>query len=98
MKKYFLLFLLPLISVSAYADKLKIKVDEKNENIAGGSHNCLVVTIYDAKSDDIEKQWRSKMKDYNAKVSGKDEIFADRSEEHTSETPVTTQSRMPSSA
>jgi hypothetical protein len=77
MKKYFLLLILPFLALTVQAQKIKIKVDEKNENIGGGSHNCLVVIIYDAKADDIEKEWRSKMKGYDAKVSGKDEIFAD---------------------
>ena len=36
-----------------------------------------MVIIYDASKDDIEKEWRSKMKSYDAKVSSKDEIFAD---------------------
>jgi chromosome segregation ATPase len=67
--------LLPALSLQA--QKIKISVDEKSDRIAGGQHNCLVVVIYDAKAADIEKEWRSKMKGYDAKVSGKDEIFAD---------------------
>ncbi|HEU4716605.1 MAG TPA: hypothetical protein VFU15_02180 [Bacteroidia bacterium] len=77
MKKLILLLVTPLMSFHLFADKLKITVDEKSENIGGGNHNALVVTIYDASPDDIIKEWKSKMKDYNAKVSGKDEIFAD---------------------
>ena len=69
-----LVLALPLLAGDG---KIKIKVEEKNEKINGGTHNCLVVTIYDAKPDDIEKEWKSKMKGYGAKVSGKDEIFAD---------------------
>ncbi|GAB4138500.1 MAG: hypothetical protein Fur0041_13510 [Bacteroidia bacterium] len=70
-----LLFLLPLNI--CFADAIKIKVEEKNENIGGGKHNALVVSIFDAKQEDIEKEWKSKMRGYDAKVSGKDEIFAD---------------------
>ena len=76
MKKYFTLLLL-LTATFAFAQKVKIKVEEQNENIGGGKHNALVVIIYDSNKDDIEKEWKSLMKDYNAKVSGKDEIFAD---------------------
>lgn len=78
MKKYLLLLLVvPFFASTAFAQKVKISVDEKNEKIGDGSHNCLVVTIYDANKDDVMKEWKSKMKDYNAKVSGKDEVFAD---------------------
>lgn len=77
MKKHVLLLLTPLFALAVHGQSVKIKVEEKSENIGGGSHNCLVVTIYDAKPDDIKKEWKSKMKDYNAKVSGGDEIFAD---------------------
>ncbi len=77
MKRYLLLFLLPLFGFVLHAQKIKISVDEKNSKIGDGSHNCLVVIIYDASKDDIEKEWRSKMKSYDAKVISKDEIFAD---------------------
>ncbi|HET6993065.1 MAG TPA: hypothetical protein VFJ43_17155 [Bacteroidia bacterium] len=77
MKKHLLFLLLPLLAISVHAQKIKISVDEKNDKIGGGSHNCMVVIIYDATQDDIEKEWRSKMRDYNAKVSSKDDIFAD---------------------
>jgi hypothetical protein len=77
MKKHLLLFVLPLLAISLNAQKIKISVDEKNQSIGGSSHSCLVVTIYDANKYDVEKEWRSKMKGYDAKVSGKDEIFAD---------------------
>lgn len=77
MKKLILLLIVATSSLTAFAGGVKIKVEEKNEKINGGSHNCLVVTIYDATPDEIEKEWKSKMKDYDAKVSGKDDIFAD---------------------
>lgn len=77
MKKHLLLFVLPLLAISLNAQKIKISVDEKNHSIGGSSHSCLVVIIYDANKDDIEKEWKSKMKGFDAKVSGKDEIFAD---------------------
>jgi hypothetical protein len=77
MKKIFLLLVTPFLAFATFAQNVKIKVEEKSENIGGGSHNCLVVTIYDASADDIKKEWKSKMKDYNAKVTSGDEIFAD---------------------
>ena len=69
--------LLLLLATAGFAQKIKITVDEKTEKIGDGSHNCLVVTIYDADRGDIEKEWKSIMKGYDAKVSSKDDIFAD---------------------
>ncbi|MEO5645738.1 MAG: hypothetical protein ABIQ40_13570 [Bacteroidia bacterium] len=77
MKKHLLLLVLPFLAISLNAQKIKISVDEKNASLGGSSHNCLVVIIYDSNKDDVEKEWKSKMKGYDAKVSGKDEIFAD---------------------
>ncbi len=79
MKNFILIAAFIFASIPSFADggKIKIKVEEKNEKINGGTHNCLVVTIYDSSPDEIEKEWKSKMKSYDAKVSGKDEIFAD---------------------
>jgi len=78
MKKIFLVLATAALSLPVLAgDPVKIKVEEKSEKINGGTHNCLVVTIYDATPGDIEKEWKDKMKGYDAKVSGKDEIFAD---------------------
>ncbi len=75
MKRLLLLAALVLSVMSVQAQK--IKVSESNEKIAKGNHNSLVVTIYGMSADDIEKEWRSKMKDYDAKVSSKDGVFAD---------------------
>ncbi len=79
MRKIFLLVLATAaLTLPALAgDGVKVKVESKNEKINGGSHPCLVVTIYDATPSDIESEWKSTMKGYDAKVSGKDEIFAD---------------------
>ncbi len=75
MKK--LITCLAAASITLFSFAQKIKVEEQNENIGGGKHNALVVTIYEASKDDIEKEWKSLMKDNNAKVSIKDEVFAD---------------------
>jgi hypothetical protein len=65
-----------VISIAAYADK--VKVSESRENIGGGSNNALVITIYEASADDILKEFKGVMKDYNAKVSSKDDgLFGD---------------------
>lgn len=78
MKKFLLVLATAALTLPVLAgDGVKIKVESKNEKINGGNHPCLVVTIYDASRDDIEKEWKDKMKGYDAKVSGKDEIFAD---------------------
>ena len=63
------------LSIPALAQK--IQVSESSENIGGGSNNALVVTIYETDADEIEKEWKSLMKGYDAKVSSKDGIFAD---------------------
>jgi hypothetical protein len=47
----------------------KIQVHEQKEDLGKGSENALVVTIYGAQESDIEHDWKSILKDYNAKVS-----------------------------
>jgi len=54
MKQYFTLLML-LTASFAFAQKIKIKVEEQNETIGGGKHNALVVVIYDSNKDDVEK-------------------------------------------
>jgi hypothetical protein len=76
MKKIFTL-VMTVITIAAYADK--VKVSESRENIGGGNNNALVVTIYEVSPDDILKEFKSVMKDYDAKVSMKgDELFGDK--------------------
>jgi hypothetical protein len=73
-----ILFLILFATLSApVSAQRKIQVKESNEKMAGGNHNSLIVTIYESDPDKIEKAWKKLMKDYNAKVSNKDEIFAD---------------------
>jgi hypothetical protein len=56
----------------------KTKVTEEKEQIGGGKNNALIVTIIEASADDIEKEFKSLLKDYDAKVSSKDGgLFAD---------------------
>lgn len=76
MKKIFTLAVALFIGANLYAQK--IKVDESSENIGSGSNNAFTVTIYDAKPDEIEKEWRSMMKRWNAKTDKKDgDLFGD---------------------
>ena len=74
-----ILFLVVLVSTRILAqDKpITIEVRESNKELGGAMHNALLVTIYEAEKNDIEKAWKNKMKKYDAKVSSKKEIFAD---------------------
>lgn len=71
MKKSTLLTLTLALTLSSFAQQ-KIKVTESSERIGGGNNNALVVTIYQATADEVEKEVKSLMKDYNAKVSSQD--------------------------
>lgn len=55
----------------------KTKVSESEEKIGNGKNNALVVNILEANEDEVAKAWRDKMKDADAKVSGKSDMFAD---------------------
>ncbi|NVO02481.1 MAG: hypothetical protein HXX09_07225 [Bacteroidetes bacterium] len=75
MKKILLFSALLILSQVSFAQKIKV-VDGK-EKIGGGSNSSLSVMIYEATDSQVEKAWKSLMKDYNAKVSTKDGVFAD---------------------
>ncbi len=70
------LIILTLLSLNIYSQN-KIDVEETNANFDNGKHNALKVVIYEAKQKDVEKAWKSLMKNYNAKVNVKKTIFAD---------------------
>ncbi|MDD5570752.1 MAG: hypothetical protein PHD97_06290 [Bacteroidales bacterium] len=72
-KLFFILSALVLFSFS-YAQKIKVRSDR--ESIGGGKNDVLIVTIYEANEDAVEKAWRSVMKGYGAKVSSGSEIVA----------------------
>ena len=76
MKKLVLLIIVLYVSSSLYS-QTEIKVNETNESIGNGSHNALTVRIYEASTKDVEKAWAKLVKSYKAKVSSKNEIFAD---------------------
>ena len=58
------------ISISSYAQKIKIK--ESNENIGGGKHPALIVNIYDVNPSDAEDAFKAFMKKYGGKRSSQD--------------------------
>ncbi|HXP51526.1 MAG TPA: hypothetical protein VN922_16335 [Bacteroidia bacterium] len=64
-----LTILATVLLFSALSWGQKIQVHEQMEDIGGGKNNALVVTIYGADEGDVEKAWKSMMKDYGAKVS-----------------------------
>ncbi|HEY0029433.1 MAG TPA: hypothetical protein VGC65_01650 [Bacteroidia bacterium] len=76
MKKIITLAFAVTIVLSASAQKIKVK--QSTENIAGGSHNALSVTLTGISPSDAEESFRSFMKNYDGKRSSKDGgIFID---------------------
>jgi len=76
MKKIITLAFVLSIGLTTYAQKIKVK--ESSENIAGGSHNALSVTLYEINPSEAEDAFRSFMKKYDGKRSSKDgAIFVD---------------------
>lgn len=75
MKKSILISIAVLISFVSFSQK-SISVKESNEAFADGSHNALSVIIFEAEKKNVEKGWIDIMKKYKAKVSNKEEIFA----------------------
>ncbi|MCW3071973.1 MAG: laminin subunit beta [Bacteroidetes bacterium] len=76
MKKIVTLAIALSMGITAIAQKIKIK--ESNENIGGGNHNALTVTLYEISPSDAEDAFRSFMKKYDGKRSSKDgAIFVD---------------------
>jgi esterase/lipase len=76
MKKTYILALALTLGFSATAQKIKVK--ESSENIGGGSHNALVVTLYEVNPSDAEDAFRSYMKKYDGKRTTKEgAIFVD---------------------
>ena len=76
MKKIVLFGLAVSLATVALAQKIKVK--ESHEDIGGGSHNALTVTLYEISPDDAEEAFRSAMKKYDGKRSSKDGgVFVD---------------------
>ena len=76
MNKILTLAFATVLALSASAQKIKVK--QSSENIGGGSHNALTVTLYGINPSDAEDAFRSFMKKYDGKRSSKDgAIFVD---------------------
>jgi hypothetical protein len=76
MKKIVTLSIALTMGLSVFAQKIKIK--ESSENIGGGNHHALTVTLYEISPSDAEDAFRSFMKKYDGKRSSKDgAIFVD---------------------
>ena len=67
-------FLLAAMGATA---QISIKVSETNESYNNGSHNSLVVTVYEQEAKEVEKLFKSELKKMKGKVSSKKELFAD---------------------
>lgn len=77
MKKIYVLLPVIFITNFIYSQK-KIEVHDGKENIGGGSNHAFIVNMHANSKDEIEKAWRTKMKDIDGKTSSKKaEIFAD---------------------
>lgn len=76
MKIFIILVIVFLFNYQSFSQK-KITIDERTKSFADGSHNALIVNIYEADEDLILKEWKRLMKDYDAKVTSKKETFAD---------------------
>jgi hypothetical protein len=77
MKKTIVILSFLLFTTALYSQK-KIEVRDGKENIGGASNHAFVVNMHAHSKEEIEKAWRSKMKDIDGKTSTKkSEIFAD---------------------
>src|ERR1700756_665071 len=62
MKKYILTIAVAISSLSFFAQDIKVK--ESNESFSNGGHNSLSVTLYVTDANMVEKEWKSKIKDF----------------------------------
>ncbi len=70
--------LLIFLLLCSICEAQTIKVTESNEKIGDGIHPSFVSYVYECKAEDVEREWKSNMKDFKSeKVSGKDGVFAD---------------------
>lgn len=76
MKLVIIISLLSLCSFYSFSQS-RIEVKEQTEDIGGGNHNALVVKIYQCSEEEVIKEWKSLMKDYDGKITVKKEVFAD---------------------
>jgi chromosome segregation ATPase len=62
MKKQILTIAVAISSLQFFAQDIKVR--ESNESFSNGGHNALSVTLYVTDADMVEKEWKSKMKDF----------------------------------
>jgi hypothetical protein len=67
MKKTLTIVFAAFVYMSAFSQKIKVK--ESTETIGGGSHNALVVKLYEVNPSDAEDEFKSFMKTYDGKRS-----------------------------
>ena len=58
----------------------KIEVNEGNDNLGGGNHPSLTVMVYVKDGEKVLKAFKDKMRDFDAKISTKKELFADNAQ------------------
>lgn|ERR1700752_1181584 len=77
MKKQILTIAVAISSLQLFAQDVKVR--ESNESFSNGNHNSLTVTLYVTDISMVEKEWKSKMKDfgYDKSSEKKDEYFFD---------------------
>ena len=73
------LLVLTFVSLNFYAQSYEIKVSESREQIGAGNNNALTVIVYEAEYEEVEKEWKKKIKEYKSeKVElSKHSFFAD---------------------
>ncbi|HTA61820.1 MAG TPA: hypothetical protein VK835_05165 [Bacteroidia bacterium] len=62
MKKQILTIAVAISSLQFFAQDIKVR--ESNESFSNGGHNSLSVTLYVTDANMVEKEWKSKMKDF----------------------------------
>jgi hypothetical protein len=65
-----------ILALSALGQEVKVK--ESGESFSSGSHNAFVFTVFVDDLNKVQKEWKSKMKDYgysDHKGSGKEDFY-----------------------
>lgn len=75
--KQFTVFVAIILAAFSANAQFSIKVSEGNESFNNGSHNALVVTVYEQEEKEVEKMLKQELKRMGGKVSTKKELFAD---------------------
>jgi len=81
MRKRQLLFMTLALGLFSTINAQELSVKEKQELVGGGTHNSLIVTLFDVEKKYAEKEWKDFLRSKKAKVTSKTEIFADDAED-----------------